>query len=198
MAFCVISCRYRHPVWISYARLSPERVIAVGRRRPQRIDRPRDASLLVVDGLGLAAASVALRDLPAKRVVLVRRRHARLGARGNHESGARDSDGGKRRAGNVRRARHRVRRAVKAGARDGRVSARVKDLRLGDEDAARFVRHAKAGEPRARRRNARHAADEVGQTGALAVIEEERSMGDAAKQVTIPVRKVDSGASHAC
>ena len=54
------------------------------------------------------------------------------------------------------------------------------------------------GEPRARRRNARHAADEVGQTGALAVIEEERSMGDAAKQVTIPVRKVDSGASHAC
>ena len=58
--------------------------------------------------------------------------------------------------------------------------------------------HAKAGEPRARRRNARHAADEVGQTGALAVIEEERSMGDAAKQVTIPVRKVDSGASHAC
>ena len=91
-----------------------------------------------------------------------------------------------------------MRRAVKAGARDGRVSARVKDLRLGDEDAARFVRHAKAGEPRARRRNARHAADEVGQTGALAVIEEERSMGDAAKQVTIPVRKVDSGASHAC
>ena len=160
MAFCVISCRYRHSVWISYARLSPERVIAVGRRRPQRIDRPRDAPLRVVDGLGPAAASVDLRDLPAKRVVLVRRRHARLGARGNHESGARDSDGGKRRAGNVRRA--------------------------------------KAGEPRARRRNARHAADEVGQTGALAVIEEERSMGDAAKQVTIPVRKVDSGASHAC
>ena len=121
MAFCVISCRYRHSVWISYARLSPERVIAVGRRRPQRIDRPRDAPLRVVDGLGPAAASVDLRDLPAK-----------------------------------------------------------------------------AGEPRARRRNARHAADEVGQTGALAVIEEERSMGDAAKQVTIPVRKVDSGASHAC
>lgn len=89
MAFCVISCRYRHSVWISYSRLSPERVMAVGRRRPQRIDR-------------------------------------------------------------------RVRRP------------------------------------------ARPAADEVGQTGALAVIEEERSMGDAAKQVTIPVRKVDSGASHAC
>ena len=36
------------------------------------------------------------------------------------------------------------------------------------------------------------------QTGVLVVIEEERPMGDAANQVATPVRKVDTGASHAC
>ena len=158
----VVGGHHRVRERIGDGRPPSKRVMAVGRRRPQRIDRPRDAPLRVVDGLSPAAASVDLRDLPAKRVVLVRRRHARLGARGNHESGARDSDGGKRRAGHVRRARHRVRRAVKAGAHDGRVSARVEGLHLGDEDAARFVRRAKAGEPRARRGNARQRGRAVG------------------------------------
>ena len=59
--------------------LAAKRIVGVSRFVAKRVDRPRDAPLRVVDGLGPAAASVDLRDLPAERVVGVGRGYARGG-----------------------------------------------------------------------------------------------------------------------
>ena len=125
MAFCVINCRYRHSVWIGYARLSPERVVAVRRLVAERVDGLGDAALRVVDDLRAVAASVGLRGLASERVVFVGGGDARRGARGDRQAAADDGLGVARGVGRIGRPGRRVRGAVEVGARDGRVAARV-------------------------------------------------------------------------
>mgnify|MGYP003289328211 CR=1 FL=1 len=105
--------------------MSPERVVGVGRRRPQRIDRPRDAPLRVVDGLRGIAAPVGLRGLATESVVGVSGGDAGGGTRRDGQATAGDGLGRESRGWGGGRLGRRVGCAVEVGASDRFVAERI-------------------------------------------------------------------------